>query len=182
MSGRATSGGPAGATRGGAAELGRRRAIRARDAGLRRISAITRGIVACSVALSGALALLAASGFRGHSPVIPPATPARSATVEARRHGARPRGSATTRASSGRVISTATASTASATSSTSTAAAPSSSTQPTPATASPSQSASSPPAAQAPAAASASSAPAPLQASQAPAPTPAAPVVVSGGS
>ena len=50
-----------------AAELATRRAIRTRDAGLRRISAVTRGIVAVVVALSGALAVLAANSFHGHT-------------------------------------------------------------------------------------------------------------------
>jgi hypothetical protein len=49
------------------AELALRRAIRARDAGLRRVSAITRGIVAAALALTGGLAVLAAAGFHGHA-------------------------------------------------------------------------------------------------------------------
>jgi len=39
----------------------------ARDAGLQRISAITRGTIAGAVTLSGALAVIAASGFHGHT-------------------------------------------------------------------------------------------------------------------
>jgi cytoskeletal protein RodZ len=39
----------------------------ARDAGLRRISGITRAMVAGVVALSGALAVIAANGFHGHT-------------------------------------------------------------------------------------------------------------------
>jgi hypothetical protein len=49
------------------AELATRRAVIARDAGLRRISAITRGAIAGAVTLSGALAVIAASGFHGHT-------------------------------------------------------------------------------------------------------------------
>jgi hypothetical protein len=48
-------------------ELEARRAVQARDAGLRRISAVTRWLAAGVVALSGALALIAAGGFRGHA-------------------------------------------------------------------------------------------------------------------
>jgi len=44
-----------------------RRAIMARDAGLRRISATTRLIAAGVVALSGALALIAAGAFHGRT-------------------------------------------------------------------------------------------------------------------
>jgi len=47
------------------AELAARRAIRARDAGLRRIAAITRGLVAATVALCGGLAIVAANAFHG---------------------------------------------------------------------------------------------------------------------
>jgi hypothetical protein len=39
-----------------------------RDAGLERISAVTRWSIATVVALSGTLALLAAGGFPGHAP------------------------------------------------------------------------------------------------------------------
>ena len=39
-----------------------------RDAGLERISAVTRWSIAAVVALSGTLALLAAGGFPGHAP------------------------------------------------------------------------------------------------------------------
>ena len=49
------------------AELATRRAVVARDAGLRRISAITRGSIAGAVTLSGALAVIAANGFHGHT-------------------------------------------------------------------------------------------------------------------
>ena len=49
------------------AELATRRAVIARDAGLRRISAITRGTIAGAVTLAGALALIAANGFHGHT-------------------------------------------------------------------------------------------------------------------
>jgi hypothetical protein len=49
------------------AELATRRAVIARDAGLRRISAITRGTIAGAVTLSGALAVIAANGFHGHT-------------------------------------------------------------------------------------------------------------------
>ena len=49
------------------AELATRRAVIARDAGLQRISAITRGAIAGAVTLSGALAVIAANGFHGHT-------------------------------------------------------------------------------------------------------------------
>lgn len=39
----------------------------ARDAGLRRISAVTRWLTGAAVALSGGLALLAAHAFHGHT-------------------------------------------------------------------------------------------------------------------
>jgi hypothetical protein len=39
----------------------------ARDAGLRRISAVTRWLTAGAVAASGALALIAANAFHGHT-------------------------------------------------------------------------------------------------------------------
>jgi hypothetical protein len=44
-----------------------RRAVMARDAGLRRISSVTRWVLAGAVALSGGLALIAAKGFHGHT-------------------------------------------------------------------------------------------------------------------
>jgi hypothetical protein len=49
------------------AELATRRAVIARDAGLQRISAVTRATIAGVVALSGALAVIAANGFHGHA-------------------------------------------------------------------------------------------------------------------
>ena len=55
------------------AELATRRAVIARDAGLRRISAITRGTIAGAVTLSGALAMIAANGFHGHTSSNPAA-------------------------------------------------------------------------------------------------------------
>jgi hypothetical protein len=51
---------------GDAVEAATRRAMMARDAGLRRISAVTRWTAAAVVALSGALALIAAKAFHGH--------------------------------------------------------------------------------------------------------------------
>jgi hypothetical protein len=51
----------------GPAEIATRRAVMARDAGLRRISAVTRWLTAAAVALSGALALIAANAFHGHT-------------------------------------------------------------------------------------------------------------------
>jgi hypothetical protein len=50
-----------------AAEIATRRAVLARDAGLRRVSLVTRWMVAGAVGLSGALALLAANAFHGHT-------------------------------------------------------------------------------------------------------------------
>ena len=49
------------------AEIATRRAVMARDAGLLRISAVTRWLTAGVVGLSGALALLAAHAFHGHT-------------------------------------------------------------------------------------------------------------------
>jgi hypothetical protein len=46
----------------------------ARDAGLRRISAVTRWTVAAVVALSGALALVAANAFHGHTVATTPSS------------------------------------------------------------------------------------------------------------
>jgi len=52
---------------GSAVETATRRAVMARDAGLRRISAVTRWTAAAVVVLSGALALIAAKAFHGHT-------------------------------------------------------------------------------------------------------------------
>ncbi len=49
------------------AEIATRRAVLARDAGLLRISAVTRWLTAGVLALSGALALLAANAFHGRT-------------------------------------------------------------------------------------------------------------------
>jgi hypothetical protein len=51
----------------GPAEIAARRAVMARDAGLARISAVTRWVTAGVVGLSGALAVLAAQAFHGHT-------------------------------------------------------------------------------------------------------------------
>jgi hypothetical protein len=51
----------------GPEEVARRRAVIDRDAGLLRISAVTRWITAGVVGLSGALALLAAHAFHGRT-------------------------------------------------------------------------------------------------------------------
>jgi hypothetical protein len=48
-------------------ETATRRAVAMRDAGLERISAVTRWLIAGVVALSGTLALVAASGLPGHT-------------------------------------------------------------------------------------------------------------------
>jgi hypothetical protein len=49
------------------AEPETRRAVMARDAGLRRISATTRWVTTAVVALSGALALIASNTLHGHA-------------------------------------------------------------------------------------------------------------------
>jgi hypothetical protein len=49
------------------AEIATRRAVTARDAGLARISVVTRWLIAGVVGLSGALALLAAQAFHGRT-------------------------------------------------------------------------------------------------------------------
>ena len=51
----------------GQAETATRRAVIARDAGLRRISTVTRWVIAAAVGLSGALALIAANAFHGRT-------------------------------------------------------------------------------------------------------------------
>ncbi len=51
----------------GHAETASRRAVLARDAGLRRISTVTRWVIAGAVGLSGALALIAANAFHGRT-------------------------------------------------------------------------------------------------------------------
>ncbi len=58
-----------------------RRAVLARDAGLRRISKITRWLVGGALGLSGALALLAANAFHGRTVTTPahPTTPTSTA-------------------------------------------------------------------------------------------------------
>jgi cytoskeletal protein RodZ len=178
------------------AEAATRRAIRARDAGLRRINAVTRGLVAAVVALSGALAVLAANGFHGHtlaSRTAPPsAQPALSDTPARTRSRS---ASSARRTPTARAARAATASTGGAT--TQTPAPRTTQTQTTPAQSTPAQTApaqtapaqtapaQTAPAQTAPAQTTpAQTAPAPsvAQPSQAPAPTPAAPVVVSGGS
>ncbi len=50
-----------------AAEIAGRRAVMARDAGLRRISRVTRRVMLGAVALSGGLAVTAANAFHGHT-------------------------------------------------------------------------------------------------------------------
>lgn len=70
-----------------------RRAVQARDAGLRKISSVTRWVIAGAVGLSGALALIAANSFHGRtiqsspssqtpsSQQLPASTPAPSSTA-----------------------------------------------------------------------------------------------------
>ena len=48
-------------------EIAVRRAVMARDAGLARISAVTRWLAVGVVGLSGALALIASQAFHGHT-------------------------------------------------------------------------------------------------------------------
>jgi hypothetical protein len=178
------------------AELALRRAIRARDAGLRRISAITRGIVAAALALTGGLAVLAAQGFHGHA--------ASSATTRALAHpalslpvghgsaarsstalrstrgtadaGGRTQASTTTTPASTTPTATAPATTPAATTPAATTPAATTRAQTTPVQTTPAQTT---PAPQTAAGGSGSNLAHP---SQAPAQTPAAPVAVSGGS
>ena len=76
-----------------AVETATRRAMMARDAGLRRIAAVTRWTAVAVVALSGALALIAAKAFHGHTVTSTPAagsstqTPAAPAWAPARAAG-----------------------------------------------------------------------------------------------
>lgn len=69
-----------------AAEIAGRRAVMARDAGLRRISRVTRRVVLGAAALSGGLAVTAANAFHGHTIVTPPSgtssTQASSSSVQ----------------------------------------------------------------------------------------------------
>ena len=178
------------------AELALRRAVRARDAGLRRISAITRGMTAAAVALTGGLAVLAAQGFHGHatSSATPPRALAQPALSLPRARGSA-RSSAALRSTRG--IATGTGRRARA-STTSTQSAPAETTpaQTTPAQAAPAQTtpAQTTPAQAAPAQTTPAQTTPPqttpasgsgsglAQPSQAPAQTPAAPVAVSGGS
>jgi hypothetical protein len=67
----------------GAVETATRRAMMARDAGLRRISAVTRWTAAAVVALSGALALIAAKAFHGHTVTTTPAGATSSPSTQA---------------------------------------------------------------------------------------------------
>ena len=57
-----------------AVETATRRAVMARDGGLRRISAVTRWTAAAVIALSAALALVAAKAFHGHTVTTAPVT------------------------------------------------------------------------------------------------------------
>jgi hypothetical protein len=66
--------------------------VLARDAGLRRISAVTRWTAAGAVALSGVLALIAANAFHGRTVAT---TPARTPTT-ASSHGSTPARTTTT--------------------------------------------------------------------------------------
>ncbi len=174
------------------AELAMRRAIRARDAGLRRIAAITRGIVAAVVALSGALAVLAASGFHGHT-VSAGTSRAASAQPGARGGATLPRLRSGSRTHGGSLAHAARAtaaphrgSQAAPTTQTQTTPAPTTPAPTTPAQTTPVQTTPAPSAttttAPATSSASASSSSTLAQPSQAPAQTPATPVVVSGGS
>ncbi len=56
-------------------EIATRRAVMMRDAGLERISVVTRWLITGVVALSGTLAVVAAGGFPGHASASP-ASPA----------------------------------------------------------------------------------------------------------
>jgi hypothetical protein len=61
-----------------AEEIAGRRAVMARDAGLRRISRVTRRVVLGAIALSGGLAVTAANAFHGHT--ITTGSPSSSST------------------------------------------------------------------------------------------------------
>ena len=165
-----------------AAERAMRRAIRARDAGLRRITAITRGMVAAAVALCGLLAVLAANGFHGHTLVprtdslsLPPTVNSTRTRGSSRAKTAAAH-SATPLRSGGSVTHTTAAATTAPSTPAGTATSTPASTQTTPAQTTPAQTTPAQTTAPAP------SSPSLSQPSQAPAPTPAAPVVVSGGS
>jgi hypothetical protein len=66
----------------GTLESATRRAVMTRDAGLRRVSAITRWSVAGAAVLSGALALIASKAFDGHTVTTTPASTANSPAAD----------------------------------------------------------------------------------------------------
>jgi hypothetical protein len=66
------------------AELAVQRSTRARDAGLSRIGDVTRWLIAATAGLVGALALVAAGAFHGHTVAgTPPTATAAQATSSA---------------------------------------------------------------------------------------------------
>jgi len=73
-----------------AAEVATRRAVMARDAGLRRIWSVTRWLAAGVVALAGALAVIASHSFHGHTVSTSTASPAASQTPAATSNGLAP--------------------------------------------------------------------------------------------
>ena len=66
-----------------AEEIAGRRAVMARDAGLRRISRVTRRVVLGAIALSGGLAVTAANAFHGHTITTGSSTQASSTSTQA---------------------------------------------------------------------------------------------------
>jgi hypothetical protein len=63
------------------------RAVSARDAGLRRVSAVTRWLVLGALALSGALALIASQAFHGRTTLSNASARGPSSAVGARASG-----------------------------------------------------------------------------------------------
>ena len=190
---------------GSPAEIAMRRAVRSRDAGLRRINAITRAIVAVVVTLSGALAVLAASGFHGHtlprrvSQALGAQAAIGTGSPRSRARGGSRASQAPTSPSAhaARAVAASTSPQTAPSQTTTTTTTPAQTTAPaqTPTTAqttAPAQTtppaqtattqAASTPVAPASSAAQSGSSPAVAQPSQAPAPTPVTAVVVSGGS
>jgi len=77
-----------------AAEVAGRRAVMARDAGLRRISSMTRRAIVGAIALSGGLAVAAANAFHGHTIVTNNTSSSSTASTQAASSGAQSSNSA----------------------------------------------------------------------------------------
>ena len=81
-------------------EIATRRAVMMRDAGLERVSVVTRWLITGVVALSGTLAVVAAGGFPGHAS----ASPAASASPSSSPSGLQPPSQALAQAPAAAVV------------------------------------------------------------------------------